>query len=122
MDMVVEAGDEIWVPENEYRDWWSITKETFTIIAQVTDEDSGVQSVWVTYENRLGHWVSKQLARVPGTVLWQGQVTSALDTFNYFVQAVDNAGNTAVSSNKGVYFAAAPKLLHMPIIYRNAGP
>ncbi len=34
MDRVVEPGDEIWVPENEYRDWWRLTRETMTVIAQ----------------------------------------------------------------------------------------
>ena len=34
-------------------------------------------------------------------------VPSAGATFEYFVQAVDAAGNVAVSTNKGFYFAAA---------------
>ena len=34
MDAVVEPGDEIWVPENEWRDWWGLTKETAAAVAQ----------------------------------------------------------------------------------------
>ena len=34
MGMAVEPGDEIWIPENEYRDWWRLTRETMTTIAQ----------------------------------------------------------------------------------------
>ena len=33
-NLVVEPGDEIWVPETQYRDWWSITRETMTVVAQ----------------------------------------------------------------------------------------
>ena len=33
-DRLVELGDEIWVPENEYRDWWRLTRETMTVVAQ----------------------------------------------------------------------------------------
>lgn len=34
MNAVVEPGDEIWVPENEWRDWWSLTTETAAAVAQ----------------------------------------------------------------------------------------
>lgn len=34
LNRIVEPGDEIWVPEHEYRDWWSLTKETMTLVAQ----------------------------------------------------------------------------------------
>ena len=33
-DSLVEPGDEIWVPETQYRDWWGLTRETMTFIAQ----------------------------------------------------------------------------------------
>jgi protein involved in polysaccharide export with SLBB domain len=32
--VTVEPGDEIWVPENQYRDWWRLTQETMTVVAQ----------------------------------------------------------------------------------------
>ena len=31
---VVEPGDEIWVPENEYRDWWSFFQSTVRTLAE----------------------------------------------------------------------------------------
>ena len=31
---VVEPGDEIWVPEKEYRDWWAITRSTVRTLAE----------------------------------------------------------------------------------------
>ena len=34
LNRIVEPGDEIWVPEHAYRDWWSLTKETMTLVAQ----------------------------------------------------------------------------------------
>ena len=33
-DLLVEAGDEIWVPEKEYRDWWDFTQSTMRTIAE----------------------------------------------------------------------------------------
>jgi Tol biopolymer transport system component len=38
---------------------------------------------------------------------WTGGVAITGDDFEYFVQAVDAAGNVAVSTNKGFYFAGA---------------
>ena len=34
LNMEVEAGDVIWVPEDEWRDWWGLTKEITTTISQ----------------------------------------------------------------------------------------
>ncbi len=33
-DLLVEAGDEIWVPEKEYRDWWEFTQSTIRTVAE----------------------------------------------------------------------------------------
>lgn len=33
-DLIVEPGDEIWVPENEYRDWWAFTQSTMRTLAE----------------------------------------------------------------------------------------
>ena len=33
-DLTVEAGDEIWVPEKEYRNWWEFTQSTMRTIAE----------------------------------------------------------------------------------------
>lgn len=34
LNAVIEPGDVIWVPEHEWRDWWGLTKETATAVAQ----------------------------------------------------------------------------------------
>lgn len=33
-DLLVEAGDEIWVPEKEYRDWWALFQGTMRTMAE----------------------------------------------------------------------------------------
>lgn len=33
-DLMVEAGDEIWVPEKEHRDWWEFTQSTMRTVAE----------------------------------------------------------------------------------------
>ena len=33
-DLPVDAGDEIWVPEKEYRDWWEFTQSTMRTVAE----------------------------------------------------------------------------------------
>jgi hypothetical protein len=53
-------------------------------------------------------WTFTDLGQAaPGSARWAGGVPLTGSTFEYFVQAVDAAGNVAVSTNKGFYFAAA---------------
>ena len=54
-------------------------------------------------------WAFSDLAQVGTGARWSGGVPlpSAGVNFEYFVQAVDAAGNVGVSTNKGFYFAAA---------------
>ena len=53
-------------------------------------------------------WTFTDLGQsAPGSARWAGGVPLSGSTFEYFVQAVDAAGNVAVSTNKGFYFAAA---------------
>ena len=33
-NLVVEPGDEIWIPEKEYRDWWAFTQSTVRTLAE----------------------------------------------------------------------------------------
>jgi len=33
-NLIVEAGDEIWIPEKEYRDWWEFTQSTMRTLAE----------------------------------------------------------------------------------------
>ncbi len=51
-------------------------------------------------------WKFVDLLRTPATDRWSGAgpLVSAGAQFLYFVQAVDRAGNVAVSTNKGIYY------------------
>ena len=51
--------------------------------------------------------VRRPLAVADLTQHWTGGVAISRRRFEYFVQAVDAAGNVAVSTNKGFYFAGA---------------
>ncbi len=54
-------------------------------------------------------WTFANLAQSAGNPLrWTGGVPIVGSSFEYFVQAVDAAGNVAVSTNKGFYFVGAP--------------
>ena len=33
-NLIVEAGDELWIPEKEYRDWWEFTQTTMRTVAE----------------------------------------------------------------------------------------
>jgi CSLREA domain-containing protein len=54
-------------------------------------------------------WVFSDLGQVGTSAMWSGGVPLPAPgaPFEYFVQAVDAAGNVAVSTNKGFYYAAA---------------
>jgi hypothetical protein len=52
-------------------------------------------------------WRFLDLARGTGSV-WGGGASVSGERIEYFVQAVDRAGNVAVSTNKGLLFAGAP--------------
>ncbi len=55
------------------------------------------------------NWTFSDLGHVGTTATWTGGVplNNAGDPFEFFVQAVDAAGNVGVSTNKGFYYAAA---------------
>ena len=74
----------------------------------VTDSTpSGVKQVLVGYRDGAG-WHFVPLAPVAGDpARWTGGASLTGATFEYFVQAVDAAGNVAVSTNKGRYYEAA---------------
>ena len=89
------------------------------IRAEVSDTDSGVDQVWCTFEHQQGSWRTEPLAYNAESGMWEGAISSALDKFDFFVQAVDCAGNVSVSSNKGLYFAATPDETYLPVVLRD---
>lgn len=85
---------------------WGVTTSTvgggWEIDVHVTDP-SGVQRTVVTYEGN--SWETLDLTKESGASNhWTGVLGDTEDT-NFFVQAVDKAGNVALATNKGQYFA-----------------
>jgi hypothetical protein len=81
----------------------------FTLDA--TDRLAGaddVVRVLVLFRDASGAWRSVDLARVPGTARWTGGAPATGTRLEYFVQAVDDAGNVAVSTYKARYYEALP--------------
>jgi CSLREA domain-containing protein len=76
----------------------------------VTDPGVGtanVRRVYVLFRDQANEWHGLDLVRGPGSV-WTGGAPLVGDQVEYFVQAVDAAGNVAVSTRKGRYFEARP--------------
>jgi hypothetical protein len=67
-----------------------------------------VVRVLVLFRDATGAWRSVDLARVPGTARWTGGAPATGTRLEYFVQAVDQAGNVAVSTYKARYYEALP--------------
>jgi hypothetical protein len=89
------------------------------IRAEVSDSASGVDQVWCTFEDQPGSWHTELLAYNAGSGMWEGTISSTLSRFDFFVQAADGAGNVSVSDNKGLYFAAVPDNVFLPVILRD---
>jgi len=78
------------------------TAQTISFSVLTTDP-SGVERVVVAYDDGRGTWQAMDLDPL-GEGLWVG--AGPLHLGRYFAQAVDAAGNVALSNNKGVYFTA----------------
>ena len=87
----------------------SATQAAFAVsVTDSTPSGPGVvKQVLVGYRDGAG-WHFVPLAPVAGNpARWTGGATLTGATFEYFVQAVDAAGNVGVSTNKGRYYEAA---------------
>ena len=73
----------------------------FTVRAS---DASGLARVVVTYTDRTGTWQSFDLTYDPNTQAWQGVLTGLQTQIVFLVQAVDNAGNVALSAAKGALY------------------
>jgi len=93
----------------------------FTI--DVEDFDSDVQRVLVTYKvpagSYKGQWWSLDLTVNPLTGEWS-RIVPGLNAFTveYFVQAMDAAGNVTVSNNKSFFYGGDISKLYVPIVRR----
>ena len=76
-----------------------------TITVNASDDESGIRRVLVTYTDIDGLW---EEWRSEDCKLWEGDLwTCNIHTeeeIEFFVQAVDNAGNVAIKDNEGKYF------------------
>jgi hypothetical protein len=84
----------------------------------VTDS-SGIERVVVTYDLDDGRWHSFDLAYDAARERWWGELTLAGKSVNYFVQAVDKAGNVASSNNKGLFFEPVTHEAYLPVVIRS---
>jgi hypothetical protein len=79
-----------------------------------------VTRVAVAYTTGDGLWKTLDLVRSADPNVWEGSLPSDAG-LEYFVQAVDGAGNVAISDNKGLYFGLPPYRMVLPLIARD-GP
>jgi hypothetical protein len=89
------------------------------VSVDVTDR-SDVLRAGVTYTMGDGIWVTVDLAR--STVapnLWTGLIPDS-PTLEWFVQAVDTAGNVAVADNRGAYFGQGDRPVWLPLVLQGA--
>nr|QNO54412.1 hypothetical protein JEICAKEA_00022 [Methanosarcinales archaeon ANME-1 ERB7] len=85
------------------------SNDTINITVNVRDK-SGIQRVLVTYTDingDWGEWRSKACKLEEGD-LWSCSI-SAKGGIEFFVQAVDNAGNAAINDSSGQYFTSKIK-------------
>jgi hypothetical protein len=83
------------------------------------NDPSGVHRVAVAYTTGQVRWQYVDLVYDSTMEKWRGDIPSGA---TWFIQAVDEAGNVAVSDNKGIYYTdlaqQTPVNLHLPIILR----
>jgi len=75
------------------------------------DDASGIETVVVAYTDGDGTWTSTSLTRNGET--WSGSFPASADT-EFFVQAVDKAGNVAVDYNNFYDYS-----IYLPLVLRN---
>jgi hypothetical protein len=81
---------------------------------------SGVHRVAVTYNDGQGYWRTVDLSSDNLGRYWNGALDAPPDRIQYFIQAVDNAGNVAMSANKGLFFEPSSEhyTTFLPLVLR----
>jgi hypothetical protein len=91
---------------------------TGQVTVDVTDL-SNVIRVGVTYTLGDGTWTTIDLTQNTGNPnQWTGTMPNG-ETIEWFVQAIDGAGNVAINDNKGAYFGTIDFGIWLPIICFN---
>jgi hypothetical protein len=89
-----------------------------TFQVEVTD-DSGIERVVAAYSLGSGTWNSIDLSYDAGEEAWSGDLSlTEGDSVDYFIQAVDGAGNVATGDNKGFYFEPVTLNVYLPLVVR----
>jgi hypothetical protein len=100
---------------------WSIDayrRETNSQVVVEATDLSDVVRVGVAYTLGDGIWQTMDLTRsVSNPNVWVGTLPNE-ETMEWFVQAVDGAGNVAVNDNKSAYLDPPPARLWLPSISR----
>ena len=87
------------------------------VVVEATDL-SDVVRVGVAYTLGDGVWDTTDLTRSEGNPnLWTGTIPYE-ETIEWFVQALDGAGNVAINDNKGAYFGPSANRVWLPLITR----
>ena len=89
-----------------------------TVLVDVTDF-GGIVRVVVAYTSGSGEWLTADLTRDEGDPSQWGGTLPREAGLTYFVQAVDGAGNVAVSDNRGRYFTLLTRTHYLPVIARS---
>jgi hypothetical protein len=102
---------------------WSIDAYRLGTSSQVVVEATDLSDVvrlGVAYTLGDGVWRTTDLARSAGNPnLWAGTIPYE-ETMEWFVQAVDGAGNVAINDNKGAYLGLPGERIWLPLISRDS--
>lgn len=111
------AGPSIW----EITGQVSASGDSAAVRALVQDS-SGVGRVIATYrttgDDGSAQWQSTFLTYTEESGYWEGAVPASAGRVSYFIQAVDRAGNTSMSANKGVFFDTGRQEIYLPLVMR----
>jgi hypothetical protein len=88
---------------------------TFKVLAQ---DDSGIERVVVTWRQDGPNWQSADLTYNSLTGLWEGSLVGVGKEADYFVQAVDKAGNVSMTANKGLFFHPEEHRVFLPLVVK----
>ena len=89
---------------------------TFRVLVQ---DEAGVERVVVTYSEDGEQWRSVELDYDATTGLWETSLAGVGGWVSYLVQAVDGAGNVAITANKGLLFEAQERAVYLPFVLKS---
>jgi hypothetical protein len=93
----------------------SVQGNSDQVVVEVTDL-SDIVRVGVAYTLGDGVWDTVDLTRsVSNPNIWIGAIPHE-ETLEWFVQAVDKAGNVAINENKGAYYGPASIRVWLPLV------